>query len=57
MESLEEIQSRVTQLQENLQQRAEQIVANDPVCAEIRGNIAALNWATGENNDDQPTED
>ena len=51
-QSLEEIQSRVEQLQKSLQQRAEQLVANDPVCAEIRGNIAALTWATGTEEDD-----
>tara|TARA_Y100000310_G_scaffold338657_1_gene428989 strand:- start:12098 stop:12268 length:171 start_codon:yes stop_codon:yes gene_type:complete len=48
----EEIESRIKQLEENYKQRAEQVIASDAVCAEIKGNITALKWAVGEENND-----
>tara|TARA_R100000234_G_scaffold58970_1_gene35631 strand:- start:1183 stop:1356 length:174 start_codon:yes stop_codon:yes gene_type:complete len=48
-----EVEAKLKELQDNLQQRAETIVANDPICAEIRGNIASLDWVIGSNGNDK----
>ena len=50
MVDVREVEAKRKELQENLQQRAETLVANDPICAEIRGNIASLSWVVGDDN-------
>ncbi len=50
-----EVGEKLVELKKNLQQRAEQLVENDPVCAEIRGNIASLQWVAGEEKDAEST--
>lgn len=50
-----EVGEKLVELKKNLQQRAEQLVESDPVCAEIRGNIASLQWVVGEEKDAKST--
>ena len=39
-----EVDKKLAELKNNLDERAQNIISSDPVCAEIRGNIAALEW-------------
>ena len=39
-----EIDEKIATLKTSLDERAQNLISSDPVCAEIRGNIAALEW-------------
>ena len=39
-----EVKEKLAELKKNLDERAQNIISSDPGCAEIRGNIAALEW-------------
>ena len=39
-----DIDDKLVELKANLDERAQNLISSDPVCAEIRGNIAALEW-------------
>ena len=42
-----EVEEKLVELKKNLDERAQNVVSSDPICAEIKGNITALEWRFG----------
>lgn len=42
-----EVEEKLIELRDNLDKRAQDVISSDPTCAEIKGNIAALEWRFG----------